>query len=247
MRKDVLSSRYQGVFAKARARHECLAPYHTTADLLRGLTNERAGHEYRDCLSRAVLREHRSRTSPVWSELLVVAYYPMLSCLRYRVIREDVPGDDLDQLLLCAFLGTIESLSRLKEPNRIALHLHRDTARALFLVLRRQRSEALDPEELEGLASGATPSRSLEHAQACEFMAGELRRTLARELADTTIEVLAATVLGFETSSSLAERLYGDGVSQSRAYQRIKRQRTRALDQLRVTLQPSDLLFESLR
>ena len=58
-------------------------------------------HTYpeRDGLTRALLSEHRASGEALWASVLLVAYYPMLSRLRHRLVSDAVPRDDPETLV----------------------------------------------------------------------------------------------------------------------------------------------------
>lgn len=244
LRRDVLSRKHRAFYAEARERAATLGQYESTEKVLGALACERADHyEERERLTRALLAEHRRHTHAIWSELLIVAYYPMLSRLRYRLVSERLTGDDLDQLVLMAFLRAIDDVPFETKADRIALRLRQRTARLLFQQLGREHNGQRLLEELEEhhherpQSEGDSGADSFEH----RLVLGELCRAASDDLPESALVVLRATVLEQECLHALAKRLCdGNAQEQPRVYQRLKRQRSRALSRLRevVTTAP---------
>jgi hypothetical protein len=246
MRRDVLSMRHRRQFADAQQRSARLAQYATPADALTVLKSDTAElADERDPLTHALLLEHRRGASSFWSTMLVVAYYPMLSCLRYRLVSARLTPDDLDQLVLCTFLGTLDELSLPEGPRHIALRLRRSTARTLFRVLRRNDPKEELGEPLESDLWKAIRSDSLELQHETQLVFGDLCRRFRDELEPMALEVIAATVLGGQETQAYIEGIeHGCPHRRRRTYQRLKRKRSRALARMRCALTRDDILFE---
>jgi hypothetical protein len=246
MRRDAVSARYRRQYAEAQQRNDCLSRYQATVDVLQVLSSERVAQAAeRDSLTRALVEEHRRRKSALWSTMLVAAYYPMLSCLRHRIVTDYYTRDELDQLVLCAFLETLDTVSLEGSAVRVALRLRRDTARALFWTMDHERSKESLSNDFEELASSVGSSSSIEQERATQLVFGDLYRCVGGELTDEVLGTILATVLGGEATRSYARHIgSGDPGEVERFYERLKRQRSRALLLLRNTLCPNDALFE---
>ena len=248
MRRDVLSSRYVGLFAEARQRQETLGRYEATADVLKALSNDRSdAYAERESLTRALLVEHRKHESTLWSALLVVAYYPMLSCLRFRLINERLTSDDLDQLVLLAFLFVLDRIPFERVRDRLALRLRQRTTRRLFKIMPRQSGlEALtECDDADAIDRAPTEPTKDSESLGCRLILMDLRRTVGDEVSDLAIGTIGITILDGEDLKGFVKRVVAsDPLEQSRTYQRLKRQRTRALSTLRRLVSPNDELFE---
>jgi hypothetical protein len=178
---------------------------------------------------------------------LIVAYYPMLSRLRFRTYNERVTRDDLDQLVILAFLRALERVPIERRPHRLALQLRQYTASHLFRLVRSHcRSDVIVTEEEFEIFDA--PERAMvvrDDLHEWELMLGDMRRRLGERLEENAISTLAATIVGEEELEPFVHRkMRGTAVELERAYQRLKRQRTRALKHLRLRISPSDELFE---
>jgi hypothetical protein len=238
MREDVVS-RHGPAYSGGRARWPVLVGYATPRDVLHALADERPErYPEREALTRTLLAEHRQRTATLWSSMLVVAYYPMLSRLRYRAAGSGIHRDDLDQLVLTAFLTAIDEIPFEEKRDRIALRLRQRTQRILFGLVRRERNTDLLVSEVdEMLQEHADPRPS--PAEECEAFDGanalleRVERLCRSEFLPTALDVIVATVVHEEQLQHYVERVVpGDDVQRRRAYERLKRQRTRLICRL---------------
>ncbi len=107
LRQQVLNA-MPSVFEDGRSKHPVLAAHPDAAAVLSTLADEReASYPARDALSNALLCMHRTTKTPFWSSVLAVAFFPMLSRLRNRIIGDAVPRDELDQLVLASFWSAL--------------------------------------------------------------------------------------------------------------------------------------------
>lgn len=248
LRQDVLSPRHHSRFAEACQRRDDLGQYATTADVLRALSSERKDrYAERERLTRALLDEQRKHPSTLWSTMLIVAYYPMLSRLRFRLVSDRIGSDDLDQLVLMAFIRTIALIPFDKKPDRIAMHLRQYTGKQLFrLMFWESRIDSLaNDEETELIDIAVNELVERDDLHEWQMMLGDLRRRVGDDIGDREIDTIAATVIGQEELWSFVTRVVTDDpTEQTRVYQRLKRQRTRALDCMRRLVPRNDELFE---
>ena len=148
LRRDALAAPRR-VFDESRARHAALAGHADVASVLAALADDRE-HTYpeRDALTRALLSEHRTSGEALWASVLIVAYYPMLSRLRHRLVSDAVPRDELDQVVVTAFLATLGELPVDEHADRIAMRLRQRTERQVFAFLRKEREQQREIEQL---------------------------------------------------------------------------------------------------
>lgn len=241
LRREVLAAPRRS-FDIGRARHPALAPHEGVASVLAALADDRE-HTYpdRDALTRTLLAEHRESGDALWASMLLVAYYPMLSRLRHRLVCDTVPRDELDQVVVTAFLGAISELSLLDHADRIALRLRQRTERQVFAFLRKEREQqhpSATSDELATLGAEITETgRTATTDEALLDVTLLLERAAHEGLSKAGIEVIEATVLRRERLRSYVERVApDDDVERERMYQRLKRQRTRALRRVRALL-----------
>jgi hypothetical protein len=96
-------------FQDTRARRAELARFETVLDVARALdASSSLPVEERRALVTVLVEEAQRGTSQVWTALLVLAFAPMLHRIRHSVgARRD---DDLDSVVLAAFIGAARSI-----------------------------------------------------------------------------------------------------------------------------------------
>lgn len=240
LRKDALTAP-QRAFDAARAREPALAAHADVASVLAALADDsEATYPARDALTRALLAEHRASGEALWASVLLVAYYPMLSRLRHRLVSDTVPRDELDQLVVTSFLAAMTKLPVHEQLDRVAMRLRQRTERQVFAYLRKER-EHLHPiaevEELVQLDTEALAPRRTTIDERLYDLALLLRRAVKEGIPQSGLDVVAATVLRQELLRSYVERMApDDDLARERMYQRLKRQRSRALRRLKTLL-----------
>ena len=234
LRASLLSPRHHHTFLAARQRQPVLGRYSTMRHVLTELAGESASaYPEREALTRALLAEHRGGQDSLWASALLVAYYPMLSRLRHRLVCRELARDELDQLVLASFLAVLHELPRARQHDRIALCLRRRTARAVFAVLRKQCEEQRALQQYEQLCRVAP--EIIEPGSELDEQAVLLLHAARSAMAPLEGAVLVHTVLQQEQLRSYVDRtIEGDEPVRERAYQRLKRQRTRALHRMRL-------------
>lgn len=240
LRQQVLTTA-PPVFEDGRKRLAVLAFHTDVESVLLALADEReVTYPAREALSNALLCMHRTTKTPFWSSVLAVAFFPMLSRLRNRIIGDAVPRDELDQLVLASFWSALAEIPLTgRGSDRLPMRLRQRTQRLVFQSLRHERDQqhaSLDDdergEELERVI-GARVERS-----ACEDRV-ELAHLLERAAIDgvprASLEVLAATTLRSELLRNYVARIGSvEGEESERLYERLKRQRTRVVQRLRA-------------
>ena len=130
------------------------------ASVLAMLDDEAEGtYAAREALTEAIIREHRASRAAVWASLLLGAFKPMLVRLRGRLVSDTVPGDELDQLVVTAFLAALTDVPLM---DRLPMRLRQRTERQVFAFLRKEREQrhpGIDVEELEDLDPDALAPR----------------------------------------------------------------------------------------
>ena len=74
----------------------------------------------------------------MWASLLLGAFKPMLVRLRGRLVSDTVPGDELDQLVVTAFLAALTEVPLM---DRLPMRLRQRTERQVFAFLRKEREQ----------------------------------------------------------------------------------------------------------
>lgn len=230
---------------KAQKRRAALRDHPTMGSVLAALGEDSEdGYPAREALTRALLEEHRMSGGALWSSALLVAYYPMLSRLRHRLVSPWLPREELDQVVVTAFLAAVNEVPL--ELDRMPMRLRQRTERQVFAVLRKEREHHYPTAELDELAVLGTDSiqqRRLPEPDEDMFeLSLLLDRAAARGVAPSGLGVVEATVLGRELLRSYVERTGPDDeIERERTYQRLKRQRSRALRRLRGMIQMSPI------
>lgn len=125
--------RYEHRFQITVQKSEAFASF-KSLDAIAAFLGDESGDTYvaRDALLCAVVREHRAEPHPLWSGLLTLAFYPMLTSLRTRA-RSELNARDLDQVVLMAFLDAAGRATA--KPGSMAPRLRSMTERALWKAL----------------------------------------------------------------------------------------------------------------
>lgn len=235
LRRQVLSAPPRR-FAGAAQRRPALGAHGELQSVLRALADEsEAAYPAREALSLALIQEHRETGDTLWSSVLLLAYYPMLSRLRHRLVTTTLSREELDQVVLAAFLTTVDEVPLHKD--RLPMRLRQRTERQVFQVLRRERGEyapLASAEELARLACDPSEGRRfVDTHDGLMDLALLLGRAEARGQL-SGLEVVEATVFGREELRNYVERLVPeDEGERERTYQRLKRQRSRAMSRLK--------------
>lgn len=237
LRRDAISARHQRAFEVGRGMQPALAGHADAASVLAMLDDEAEGtYPAREVLMKALLHEHRTSHAAVWSMLLMGAFKPMLVRLRGRLISDTVPGEELDQLVVTAFLAALTEVPLM---DRLPMRLRQRTERQVFAFLRKEREQRhpdIDVETLEDVEP-EEPAASEPTNAGLYDLALLLQRATESGVSTSGLAVVEATVLRRELLRSYVERLEpNDDVARERLYQRLKRQRTRTMQRLNSLL-----------
>jgi hypothetical protein len=237
----------KALFDDAKTRHSVLSKYATPAAVLAALSNlSGAPWAERERLTRALLAEMQTQRHPFWTALLLAAYYPMLLRLRGRIRGRAIDLADTDQLLILTFIEVTRDFPLDQRKNRTCMYLRQMTQRRVFQAVRQESAihaitsyQSVEDVDLARLL--ARPSSRLRHRTKTEAApvddseAISLLASRASLLARDQINILVATVVHGEPLRLHVERAFAqhDSADRDRAYQRLKRQRARALIRLR--------------
>lgn len=251
VRLEALSPRHLAVFTSARARQPALSPYLDMASVLAVLdTEDEHAYPQREALAQALVAEHRAGSGALWALALVAAFYPMLSRLRHRLVGGSVPGEDLDQIVLTAFLSALNEVPVHDPKARTALRLRQRTQRQVFRILRHElagqrlaaAARSLSAQVAEwGLDLDDLDEPDEDEEVVMEAVLPALLVRLPQEvLPRRGRELLIATVVQRERLRDYVHRTVpGDAETRERAYERLKRQRSRDLQRLRAMIASS--------
>lgn len=227
---------------EAKLRHPALSPYLSLPAVLAQFTDgPSADYPLRERLTRVFIEEAQRGQAPVWMGALFIAYQPMLLNLRKRLVAE-YEFDELDLVVCDAFAQAVRDLPLAQVPDRLALRLRQRTARAIFRLLRTDRTEAeqlasllrdLAPDS-ESLFDDVTPA--FDEAERPELM--RVLKGYARELAPEYADMLVATTIGGELLKDYVSRAFPElgPEGRGRKYETLKRRRSRLLVRLRERL-----------
>ena len=241
MRLNVLSPRYRAQYDAARARQPAFSEYPDVASLLAAFGDSRMKTiAIREGISRALLAEYfAGGDRALWSSLLVLGFFPMLSNLRYRVVCE-MRHRDRDQIVLAAFLFAVDALPPRERIDRVALRLRQRTARQVFQIVDGDHGQPIEPRDVDEIEPDGLPSEHLRDAAAPDQEKLIDLAELITRAGEQSPELLGVLMANFSRHELLREYVArvvtADEQTRERAYQRLKRQRTRLLRRIRALL-----------
>ncbi|MCP4603957.1 MAG: hypothetical protein GY847_26115 [Proteobacteria bacterium] len=246
LRQEMCSTRHQPVWEQARKRHPVFRKYDSIEAMLAAMADEsRRALGHKDILTRVLIAEYKRRSDSIWSSLLLVAYYPMLSRLRRRIYGKAISSDDLDQLVFSIFLQVLDRFSLQKKKRRTSLYLRQTTQKQVFKVVRdrqREKEEQRNLDELARMVGGLDPFDDLRSSQ-IRLDTNETARLLIRLseglIPQDRVEVVIATFLHKENLRSYVARTKDRYPEEDleRVYQRLKHQRRKTIKQLKDLLE----------
>lgn len=254
LRLEIQAEANKAWFVQMRSEKDMMAKFETPDELLKVLrSNARLQPPDREMLVREMLNAHGERPHSLWTALLVLVCYPMLSRLRGRIHGAQVDGDECDQLVVSSFLEVVALYATQPVRDRIFMRLRQRTHRLVFHHLKHERRvlERIRPTPpgelqmyeaicLEEHRSSPWPEmrprhpkdRSpIEREEQITFLECHARAVLSRE----KLEPVIATLVHGERLRQYVERTHPlvTGAEHQRLYQRIKRRHSRAIRELR--------------
>lgn len=232
-------------FRDAAERRPALAEHGELGTVLAVLGDEsESSYPAREALTAAMMAEHQETGDSLWSSALLLAYYPMLSRLRFRLVSSPAVREELDQVVVTAFLSAVREVPL--HLDRLPMRLRQRTERTVFGFLRKEWAEhkpAADGAELAKFGTESIEQRRFQETDEYLFdLARLLDRAASEGLPADAIELIEATVLRRQQLRAYVERLVPDDEEErERTYQRLKRQRSRTLSRLRSLLQLSPI------
>ena len=250
LRRQALSAPQQA-FQEGLLRQPALAGHPSVPAVLAAFDDERdETYPSRDALTRALLAQYQASTNSLWASLLLVAYYPMLSRLRLRLNDNPFPVDELDQVVVLAFLTTLAEFPLAEVTDRVPMRIRQGTQRQVFDRLRKERAllpmamPEEDDDELEDSSRPPRPQQPLLSSEEEEMidLSLLLRRAARTGFSWGGLEVVSATVLKREPLADYVDRLCPeDALEHGRLYERLKRRRSRTMRHLRTLADLSPL------
>lgn len=263
--KDLRDEKNVMIFQQAAEQHPVLANHSTpmSALALLNIESPRLWAE-KDAVVSALIIEQRKRENSFWNTFLCIAFYPMLSRLRHRILGFALTRDDLDQIVLSSFMETVSAYPIQDRTDRVCMRLRQTTQRAVFRKLRldqeaqnrilstklwqleRLEEELVILEDPEVLARKqhlewplTKPSndqaRNLkEEAELIAFLTDHA----GDELDQDRLDLLIATQIKGQRLSDVVRHRYPElsNGDRKKVYQRVKRRHSRALAKLRELL-----------
>ena len=139
VKREALAPRHVPLFEAARCHRPALHAYPSIATVLGALeVKNKKVFAHKEVLARAFIAEEQACPSALWTSLLLVCCCPMLGNLRKRIAGEELPAQDLDQLVVATFLADFP-LDRLSD--RTFLHLRQQTQRQVFRLIAEHRRQ----------------------------------------------------------------------------------------------------------
>jgi hypothetical protein len=227
IRKSVTSFPRQ--FSAGRQRQAALARFATAMHVVSFLSKLSTAHEERNRVLTAIVEEHRSGKAHVWQAMLVTIFSPLLFTVRNAF--EDPDDEDLNQMILLAFLEAISS--PYYNPNVPVISIQMRMFKALTRFLSRDHtSKRPMPAEETLLGKTYTIKGNLEMRDAMAMLstvtAGDQR------IAD----VMRATVFDGEPLADYVKRLHPtlDEKAREALAERLDRERTVVVARLNARL-----------
>lgn len=238
LRADVLSLANKEAFLQMKDTHPALSQFESLEVLVTRLEDRQLpSYEEKETVTRAFLELHQAQPSPLWSKLLLWAYYPMLLALAARIIAPTMSRDDVRSTVIESFLTVILELPLRECPNRLAMYLRQATSRRVFRLLGAQTREQILREEVcengvledayRRLLSAPTSDESVDEKR----MMALLDKVLEDEDLIPGFRFWVATVVDGESPSECVDALFPDlsPKERRRIWENLKRKRTRAI------------------
>ena len=157
IRHEAMSPKHLPLFDAARKRHAALERYGSVVTVVGLLGNQDPAQIDRKAgLFRAFIIEQQAQPSPLWTSLSLLACFPFLARLRARIVADDMPPDELDQLVMMAFVDVVATFPTKRHTDLPFLRVRRETEHKVFRQIAQRRRELsmeqlTDPSALECL------------------------------------------------------------------------------------------------
>lgn len=206
----------------------------------------------RERLARFLIAQAQGSKDPVWTAVLIVAFVPMLNRLRGGLRGRLFEREELDQIVVAAFVEVVASFPLEARGDRTAMYLRQDTRRAVLRVLtdeQRARAEQCALRDRAKVDREVNPPRefnpfteSASGNEPNEEERWDLER-LVRALLEKTrdarhADLICRTTVGGQSVASYVDELHPgtSGAERDRLYELFYRRRRRALERLRATI-----------
>jgi len=242
------------LFTEARLRLPALATHETLSSAMEVLADRsRDRNRDKDAITRALIAEYRESKKSYWLAAILVAYAPMMRRLRRGCCGNDIPPDELDQLMITKLIDTIDTCPL--DRAWLCRELCRCTRRHVFKYLNTENAMrrlvcSVAPDQLaydeatEAMLMASDSAESV-HGSAAAAIGRDpeeraiciayLRDRAGDALDSEKLDLVIATRIDGERLTRYVARHYpaSSNTERRRVYQRIKRRHSRAMAKLR--------------
>ena len=253
LRKEALAGRNVPLFEAARSRQRALARHASVASVLGVLADDTGGQAVaQEAVVRALVEEHQADPGPFWSAVLTLAFLPMLAGIRSRLSEDAVPGDELTSIVVHSFLQVIGRIDVGAGRWMTAFRLRRRTERRAFATVAAERAQVSilrvfasleEPLGEFGWEWPGAPFVAADDHEVAELAVALLFDRVGAAMPRDHLDGVALTMLRGETLWDFVDRVHPGlpPTARVRAYERLKRLRTRAVRRLRRLLARSSV------
>ena len=245
LRRSLDRSEAAEAWAKACEAYPELAAFGLFEDVL-GLLDQALAAAFpdRERLTWIAVGRDQATGETLWSTLLLVAFYPMLSRMRRAVYDSRDDQAEVDQLVIDAFFEATSAIDVTGECDGCANELRRLTLAGLSARLRADRwwwrkteelTEAVEMNFAEGAGQDDDPPNT--HLNPDEVTAFT-QHAGPRWLRSKEVELLVDPIVESRSMRSRVYEEHADPIDAERAYQRVKKRRSRAMAKLRTLFVP---------
>lgn len=222
MRSGLPRAANQQALLRGRHRHIELWPFRNVTELVTAIQSQGAeGVRQRDALTRVLIDLHRVEKSPLWSEVLLVTYYPLLQRICSRVAPGRLTRDDVDQTVVMGFISALSTMNVVNYRN-ISFGIEQRTRRATFEMLAKEHRYETSVKITDDLDVES-------HEDNLDSLDLKLLMTRAKKDGVSKAALKVISITRDETLRSYCLRKK----KPEKIYQRMKKQKTRALGVLR--------------
>ena len=249
LKTSLSTPKSQEAYERAKLRLPTLAHHHTPFSVLAVLGDQSARrYPEKEALTRTLVAEYQGGREPLWSSLLLVAYYPVLWRLRSGIRSEAFCACDLDALVTEKFLEVVAEFPLSKIKDRTCMHLRQQTRRMVFRTVKEAEQEhrlieCMDDDDVLNMEPAAWPEpprmgEPLSDPDDLEVMVALLFKHAGGAVPRRKLDVVVATLVRGERLRTYVDRRHprASDTERRRTYERLKRERTRTIGVLRGLL-----------
>ncbi len=258
MKEELHTVRSRRVFEQAKFRSPVLGNHTSFDDLLALLSNEEPSlYPQKDAVVRALIVEHQRCSTSLWSQVLTVAFYPMLQG-QVRRARVCFAEDEAVQLVLVRFLEILHGFVLSPDTTHLCARLRSGVRRRVSVDLRKEKRTVQRIRSAESQILGeqgayeaetskaftaperkkAAKKRSRPTSEECPQVVRVLRQFAGRSLSEDELTLLIATDIYGESLTHFVRRTQRSASQDEcrRIYERFKKFRHRTLAKARKIL-----------